>query len=68
MGKSRAKGVEAPQRDEVSAKVDRSLVHKAKVIAAHRGVTVGEVLTDALRPAMESQYRQLVNSLAQSGA
>lgn len=51
--------------DEVAAKVERMLVQKAKVIAAHRQTSVGQVLSEALRPAIDEGYRQVVNQAAQ---
>jgi hypothetical protein len=49
------------ERDDVTAKLDRALVAKAKLIAAHRGVPAAELLSELNRA-----YAQMLAELASS--
>jgi hypothetical protein len=57
-GMARAKGrPKRSERDDVTVKVDRTLVGKAKLIATHRGISVAELFTEALRELEAGQGR-----------
>jgi hypothetical protein len=47
----------------IAAKVDRALVNKAKLIAAHRGVSVAELLTDLIQEPLDQSYSQMFQEL-----
>jgi hypothetical protein len=44
-------------RTTAPVQVDKELARMAAVIAAHRGVTVGEVVGPVLKPYLLTQYR-----------
>jgi hypothetical protein len=54
------------ERDDVTAKLDRALVAKAKLIAAHRGVPAAELLSELLRNPLNRAYAQMLAELASS--
>jgi hypothetical protein len=51
------------ERDDVTVKLDRALVAKAKLIAAHRGSNVAELLSELLRAPIDRAYAQMVREL-----
>lgn len=55
------------ERDDVSVKVDRVIVGKAKLIAAHRGVTLAELLSESLRSPIDKAYGQMLRELNAEG-
>lgn len=50
-------------RQDVTVKVDRVLVGKAKLIATHRGVPVAELLSDLLAVPIDRAYAQMLRDL-----
>jgi hypothetical protein len=65
MGKQR--GRPKSDRDDVSAKIDRSLVSKAKLLAAHQGVSAAEVMSELLQAPLDRAYAQMLRELDSSG-
>jgi hypothetical protein len=55
------------ERDDVAAKVDRTVVGKAKLIATHRGISVAELFTDMLREPVDKAYAQMLRELEKGG-
>ena len=53
------------ERDDVAVKVDRAIVSKAKLIASDSGITVAELLSDLLKPAIDKAYREMLRRLDQ---
>jgi hypothetical protein len=50
-------------RQDVTVKIDRTLVGKAKLIATHRGVPVAELLSDLLQAPIDRAYAQMLREL-----
>jgi hypothetical protein len=50
-------------RDDVSAKIDRAVVGKAKMIATHEGISAAELLTEILRGPIDKRYAQMLRTL-----
>ena len=50
-------------RDDASVKVDRAIVGKAKLIVAHRGGTLAELLSESLRAPIDKAYGQMLSEL-----
>src|SRR3954468_10033229 len=65
MGKARGRPKRS-ERDDVTVKVDRTLVGKAKLIATHRGIPVAELLTELLRAPLDKAYAQMLRDLEAS--
>jgi hypothetical protein len=55
------------ERDDVTVKVDRTLVGKAKLIATHQGIPVAELLTELLRAPIDKAYAQMLRDLESKG-
>jgi hypothetical protein len=51
------------ERDDVTVKVNRSLVGKAKLLAAHRGVTVAELLSEMIQLPLDRAYASMLREL-----
>jgi hypothetical protein len=63
-GRAMAKGrPKRSERDDVTVKVDRTLVGKAKLIATHRGISVAELLTEMLLAPVDRAYAQMLRDL-----
>lgn len=60
MAKKRRSGIE---RNDIAARIDRALVSKAKLIAAHQGKSVAEVLSEAAKPAIDKAYAAMLRDL-----
>jgi hypothetical protein len=43
-------------RDDVSVKLDRTVVARARFVAELRGVTLAEYLTEAVRPVVDRDF------------
>lgn len=56
------------ERDDVTVKVDRSLVAKAKLIAAHRGTSVAEMFSEMLQNPVDRAYVAMLRDLEKGGA
>jgi hypothetical protein len=52
-----------PERDDVTVKLDRTLVGKAKLVATHRGVPVAELLSELARAPLDRAYAQMLRDL-----
>jgi hypothetical protein len=50
-------------RDDVAVKVDRVIVNKARMVAAHRGISVAEILSEILRGPVDKAYVQMIRAL-----
>ena len=50
-------------RDDVAVKVDRSIVAKARLIAAHRGKSGAALLSEALQEPIDDMYIIMINQL-----
>jgi hypothetical protein len=51
------------ERDDVTVKLDRALVGKAKLIATHRGVPVAELLSDLAKGPVDKAYAVMLREL-----
>jgi hypothetical protein len=51
------------ERNDVSVKVDRTLVGKAKLIATHRGISVAELFSEMLKAPIDKAYAQMLREL-----
>jgi hypothetical protein len=45
------------RRTDVAVKIDTEVVRQAKVVAAFRGISLAEYLSETLRPAVGRDYR-----------
>ncbi len=52
----RKSGPEKPGRDDKAVKVDRALADKAAYVAARRGLTLAEYLTEMIRKPVERDF------------
>lgn len=62
MAKRRGRPKES-ERDDVTVKLDRKLVGKAKLVATHRGVSVAELLSGLLEGPVDRAYGQMLREL-----
>jgi hypothetical protein len=51
------------ERDDTTVKIDRAIVGKAKLIAAHKGVSVAELFSDMLRKPVDQAYIAMLREL-----
>lgn len=51
-----ANGGETPKRNDVPAKVDAEVIRIAKTVAAFRGLTLAEYLSERLRPLVNEDF------------
>ena len=51
-------------RDDVTVKVDRAVIEKARHLAMRRRVTLAELLTEILKGPVEKAYAQDVKQMA----
>ena len=56
------------ERNDISVKLDRAVVGKAKMVATHRGVSVAELLSEAVRPVIDRAYAAMLRELEASEA
>jgi hypothetical protein len=54
------KGPKKAKRDDVAAKVDRTIIHKAKFVAERKGVTLAELLSELLKNPVEREFLKAV--------
>jgi len=55
------------EREDVTVKIDRKLVGKAKLIATHQGVSVAELLSDLLDVPLDRAYGQMLRDIEAKG-
>lgn len=61
---TRAKGrPKRSDRDDITVKVDRTTIGKAKLVATHRGIPVAELLTELLRKPIDQAYVAMLRDL-----
>ncbi len=48
------------ERDDVTVKVDRTIVGRAKTLATYHGVSVAELISDALRAPLAKMWHEMV--------
>ena len=60
MGRPKGKRTE---RDDVTTKAERAIISKARLVAAHRGVNLAELVSDILRPAVDKAYALMLREL-----
>jgi hypothetical protein len=46
------------RRTDVAVKIDAEVVRQAKVVAAFRGISLAEYLSETSRPAVQRDYRE----------
>ncbi len=63
MATAKRKGRPKGERDDVTVKMDRGVVAKAKLVAAARGVSLAEYLSDLVRPAVDRSIGQMARKL-----
>jgi hypothetical protein len=54
-------------RNDVSTRIDKRIVSMARAVAAHRGITIAELLSETLEGPIEKAYLELV-ALAEKNA
>lgn len=65
---AKMKGRPKGDRDDVSTKISRSIMGKAKLIAAHRGTTAAELLSEMLEAPIDRAYAAMLRELDTKGA
>ena len=50
-------------RDDVAVKIARAIVGKARLIAAHRGTSVADLLSEMLHAPVDKAYAQMLREL-----
>jgi hypothetical protein len=55
------------ERDDVSIKIDRALVSKARLLAAHKGVSIAELISELLRGPLNQDYAKMLRELEKGG-
>jgi hypothetical protein len=63
---ARRRGRPAGERDDVSVKLDRAVVGKARAVATHEGTTLAEFLTEMVRGQVDRKYAQMLRELEAS--
>ena len=66
MAKAKAKAMGRPkrsERDDVTVKLDRTIVGKAKLVATHKGVSVAELLSEVVRGPLDKAYAAMLREL-----
>lgn len=53
----------APKRNDLVAKIDADVLKKAKLVAAHRSITLAEYLSEMLRPLVDRDVARLARDL-----
>lgn len=48
------------ERDDVTVKLDRTIVGRAKTLATYRGVSVAELLSEALRVPLSKMWSDMI--------
>lgn len=51
------------ERDDVTVKINRALVGKAKLVATHWGMTVAELLSGLLQGPVDKVYSEMLQEL-----
>ena len=59
----RKKTPEKNKRDDAVAKIDRTVLDKAKLVASRKGVSLAEYLTDHLRATVEREFGKTVREM-----
>jgi hypothetical protein len=60
---AKRRGRPKSDRDDVSVKVERALISKAKLIAAHQGITTAELVSELLREPIDRAYVKMLREL-----
>ena len=64
MAKAKQRGrPRTSERDDTTVRIDRTVVGKAKLVAAHRGVSVAELLTEMVRQPLDVAFAQMVREI-----
>lgn len=66
---AKQRGRPRSDRDDVSVKIDRAIVGKARLIATHEGIAggVAELLSELLRAPIDRRYAKMLHDLEASG-
>jgi hypothetical protein len=60
---AKGRGRPRTERDDVTVKLDRAIVGKAKAVARHKGTTVAEMLSEILRVPVNKSYAAMLREL-----
>ena len=55
------------KRDDEPVKIDRAVLSIARIVAAYRGMSVAEYLSERLRPLVAEDHAEEVRALQESG-
>ena len=65
---AKAKGrPKTSERKDVTVKIDRTVVGQAKLVAAHKGIPVAELLSDLVGVPLARAYAQMLRELEAKG-
>lgn len=54
------------ERNDVSVKIDRTLVGKARLVATHKGISMAQLLSDIIKGPLDRFYAQMVRELGEA--
>lgn len=60
---TKTRGRPQSERDDVATKIDRSIVSKAKLIAAHRGTSAAALMSELLQRPIDQAYAHMLREL-----
>lgn len=55
------------ERDDITVKVDRTIVGRARTLASYRGVSVAELISEALRAPLSKMWNEMVRESEKEG-
>lgn len=67
-GVAKSKGRPRSGRDDVTAKIDRGVLMKAKIVASAKKMTLAEYLTETLQSHVERDWAKVVRKIDDKGA
>lgn len=56
------------ERDDVSVKIDRTVLDKARLVATHRKIALAEFVTELLRAPVDRAYQQMIREMTKEGS
>lgn len=55
------------ERQDITVKMDRTVIGKAKLVATHQGIPVAELLTEMVRGPVDKAYMVMLRDLEGKG-
>jgi len=64
---AKSKGRPKSGRDDVTAKIDRGLMMKAKIVASAKKITLAEYLSETLQAHVERDWTKVIRKIDEKG-